>query len=169
MSIFKGNIPEDTSRPAIPAEEDAVMDKFARKVVEWRMAVPAILFIESGRPLNYIASQAMIVAQPLAQPTLEMFFNFQEYDVFRQALERRENVEIVLQKIEKYDAEVYHWEKKIKAFMKAERKKWTWSQRYLGLKRPRIILPEDLTPPWKRWGQAVDKKERPGDDRGGAS
>jgi len=152
MSFFKRDVdPDEGKREIIPAEEDAVMEKFAKKVVEWRMAVPAILFIESGKPLNYIASQAMVVAQPFAQPMLEMIFNFQEYDIFRQALERRENVENVLQKIEKYDAEMYAWEKKFKKYMKTERKKWKWYQRYLGLAKPRLVLPDDLLPPYVKW------------------
>ncbi len=160
MSFFKGEMhPEGHNEPAIPAEEDAVMEKFAQKVVEWRMAVPAILFIESGRPLNYIASQAMVVAQPLAQPMLEMIFNFQEYDVFRQALERRENVENVLQKIEKYDAEMYAWEKRFKKYIKEERKKWKWYQRYLGISKPRLEVPDDLRPPYVRWREEARRKK----------
>jgi hypothetical protein len=67
------------------------------------------------------------------------------------ALERRENVENLLQKIEKYDAQMYDREKAIKKFYKAEKKKWRWYQRYLGIARPKVQLPEDLrTAPWEK-------------------
>lgn len=164
MSFFKRDInPQGEKKDVIPAEEDAVLEKFAKKVVEWRMAVPAILFIESGKPLNYVASQAMIVAQPFAQPLMEIFFDYHEYDTFRQALERRENVENVLQKIEKYDAEMYAWEKRFKKFMKTERKKWKWYQRYLGLAKPKLHLPDDLQPPYVKWKKEA-QKQKAGED-----
>ncbi len=165
MSFFRRDAnPGGEKKDVIPAEEEAVLEKFAKKVVEWRMAVPAILFIESGKPLNYIASQAMIVAQPFAEPMLEIFFDYHEYDVFRQALERRENVENVLQLIEKYDAEMYAWEKRFKKYMKTERKKWKWYQRYLGLAKPKLLLPDDLQPPYVKWKkEAREKKESPDD------
>ena len=34
--------------------EAQIMHRLAAKVVEWRMTVPAILFLESVRPLNFI-------------------------------------------------------------------------------------------------------------------
>lgn len=144
MSLFRGNVdPPDESKPPIPAEEDAVLEKVAKKVIMWRMAVPAIMFLESVRPLNYIGAQAMVFFEPMVQTV----FNFKDYDVFRAAMERRENVENLLQKIEKYDAVLYEREKAIKKFMKAEKKNWKWYQRYLGLFKPKVPLPEELRAP----------------------
>ena len=61
MSFFRGslNLP-DPDHNSLPEEEDAVLDKLARKVVARRMAVPAILFLESTKPLNFIASQVLV-------------------------------------------------------------------------------------------------------------
>jgi len=142
MSILKGSFGSsgDSEKPAIPAEEDAVLEKTAKKVVKWRMAVPAILFLESVKPLNYIGAQAMVFFEPLVQTV----FNFRDYDVFRTAMERRENVEGLLQKIEKYDADMYQYEKKLKKFLRQEKKKWRWYQRYLGIARPRVEYPDEL-------------------------
>ncbi len=141
MSFFKGepNSSSDAREP-IPAEEDAVLEKVARKVVQWRMAVPAILFIESVKPLNYIGSQAMVFFEPIVQT----IFNFRDYEIFQKALERRENMENLLQKIEKYDADLYDREKALKKFLKTEKKKWKWYQRYLGIARPKIEYPEEF-------------------------
>ena len=152
MSFFKGDMgpPEGGEKP-IPAEEDAVLEKLAKKVVRWRMAVPAILFLESVKPLNYIGSQVMVFFEPIVQT----IFNFRDYDNFRMAMERRENVENLLQKIEKYDALMYDREKAIKKFMKVEKKKWRWYQRYFGIARPKVELPDELRiAPWEKKNQA---------------
>jgi hypothetical protein len=143
MGFTKGptELPEAT--PPIPEEENAVLEKVAVKVVQWRMALPAIIFLESVKPLNYIGAQTMVFFEPVVQS----LFNFKDYETFRVALERRENIENLLQKIEKYDAVLFEREKQLKKFMKAEKKKWKWYQRYIGIKKPKLILPEELRQP----------------------
>jgi len=144
MSIFRGNVdPPDRMKQPIPEEEDRVLDKVAKKVVMWHMTTPAIMFLESVKPLNYIGAQTMVFFEPIIQT----IFNFTDYDTFRAAMERRENVENLLQKIEKFDAVAFEREKAIKKFMKAEKKNWKWYQRYLGLFKPKIQLPEELSAP----------------------
>ena len=154
MSLFKGHadIP-DPDKTSLPAEEDAVLDKLAKKAVERGMSVPAILFLESVKPLNFIASQVMIFFEPVVQSV----FNFQDYNTLRSALEKRESVEILLLKIEKYDAVVLGREKRIKKYMKQVKKDWTWYQRYLGLFCPKVKIPDEvLNPP----------KEKPDSEEG---
>ncbi len=147
MSLFgrDSDLPK-SSEPILPAEEDAVLEKVATKVVARGMAVPAILFLESVKPLNYIGSQAMVFFEPIVQT----IFNFKEYDTFRSALEKRESIEILLQKIEAQDAVALKREKKIKVFLKEEKKKWKWYQRWLGIFTPKVNYPDDImndTPP----------------------
>ncbi len=153
MSIFKSGAELPEEKPGIPPEEDAILEKVAKKVVSWRMAVPAIMFLESVKPLNYIGAQAMVFFEPIVQTV----FNFRDYDIFRAALERRENIENLLQKIEKYDAVLYDREKAYKKFMRAEKKKWRWYQRYLGIARPKVVLPPELAGPLF---PEVDKKNK---------
>jgi len=100
MGLFKSNpqLP-DPEKPSLPAEEDAVLEKLAKKVVEWKMSVPAILALESVKPLNFIGSQAMVFFEPIVQAV----FNIKDYDTLRGALEKRETIEILLLKIEAYD------------------------------------------------------------------
>ncbi|MEW5701329.1 MAG: hypothetical protein AB1792_03775 [Candidatus Zixiibacteriota bacterium] len=81
-------------------QEAAILARLASKVVEWKMTVPAILFLESVKPLNYIGAQAMVFFEPFVQT----LFNFKDYDTFREMMEKRENVERLLQKIEELDA-----------------------------------------------------------------
>jgi len=145
VSFFKGSmeLPEPEKR-SVPEAEDAVLEKLAVKTVDKGMTVPAILFLESVKPLNFIGAQTMIFFEPIVQTV----FNFKDYDTLRIALEKRDTIEILLQKIEAHDAVAQKREKRIKKFVKQERKKWKWYQRYLGLFTPKLKIPDDvLNPP----------------------
>lgn len=146
MSIFRDamKVPEQTP---LPEEELAVLEKVAKKVVEKSMSVPAIVFLESIKPLNFVGSQAMVFFEPIVQS----LFNLKDYDTFRTALEKRQTLEILIQRIEAMDSVAQAREKRIKAFMKEEKKKWKWYQRYLGIFLPQVTIPEDvLNPPAER-------------------
>ncbi len=153
MSFTKGNIDlPEPEKPPLPEEEMAVLEKVAHKVVDKGMTVPAILFLESVKPLNYIGSQALVFFEPIIQT----IFNFRDYDTFRCALEKRESIEIMIQQIEAYDAIAVRREKAMRKFLKKEKKKWKWYQRYLGLFTPKVEFPpEVLNPP----------EEEPGSDK----
>jgi hypothetical protein len=112
------------SGPApLTEEEEAIMRRMAQKVVEWKMTVPAIMFLETVKPLNYIGAQAMVFFEPFIQT----IFNFRDYDTFRQMMERRENVERLLQKIEELDAQALAKEKDARRQRRRERgRRWWW-------------------------------------------
>ncbi len=74
------------------------------------MTVPAILFLESVNPLNYIGSQMLVFFEPFVQT----LFSLKEYGEFIKIMEERENVERLLVKIEKFDAEAQAKEKEEK-------------------------------------------------------
>lgn len=126
-----------------PEEELAIIEKVAKKVVEKGMTVPAIIFLESIKPLNFISAQAMIFFEPIVQTV----FNLRDYDAFRSALEKRPSIELLIQKIEAMDAAASIREKRVKVFMKEERKKWNWYQRYLGVFLPKVVIPEEILNP----------------------
>jgi hypothetical protein len=145
MGFLKGGteLPDPEQSP-LEAEENAVLDKLANKVVDKGMAVPAILFLESVKPLNYIGSQMMVFFEPIVQTV----FNFKDYSTLRTTLEKRNSIEILLLKIEEFDAKSFAREKRLKKFLKTERKKWKWYQRYLGIFTPKVDVPDEvLTPP----------------------
>lgn len=121
-------------------EEHVVLEKLSSQVVKRGMTVPAIIFLESVKPLNYVGSQALVFFEPMVQSV----FNFKDYDTVRSALEKRPSIEILIQKIEAADAIVYRREVVIKKFMKEEKKKWRWYQRYLGIFPPKVTIPEEL-------------------------
>ncbi len=60
------------------------------------MAAPAILFLESGKPLAFLGSQALIFAEPMVRA----FFSAARYGDVQRLLEDRTNIERLIQKIE---------------------------------------------------------------------
>lgn len=144
MSFWRGGteLPESPDKALAP-EQEAVLEKVARKVVDKGMAVPAILFLESVKPLNFIGSQVLVFFEPIVQT----LFNFKDYTTFRETLERRESIEILLRKIEAHDAVAFDRNKRIKKYLKQERKKWKWYQRYLGVFTPKVQIPDEVVKP----------------------
>jgi hypothetical protein len=96
-------------------KQEEILKKIAQKVVDWRMSVPAILFLESVKPLNYVGSQMLVFFEPFVQT----LFSWKDYDEFRKMMEERGSVEKLLLKIEELDAVAKEKEKR----NKEERKK----------------------------------------------
>ena len=63
------------------------------------MTVPAIFFLESMKPLSFVGSQAMHFFEPL----VHAFLPVRDYERFALLMERRENLEALLVKIEARD------------------------------------------------------------------
>lgn len=143
MSLFSNNELPDNIDNILPEEENILLEKVARKVVERGWTVVAILFLESVKPLNYISAQTMVFFEPIVQT----IFNFKDYDTFRIALEKRETIELLLLKIEEYDAVELDKERRIKKFVKKEKKNWKWYQRYLGVFTPELNIPDEISKP----------------------
>ena len=81
--------------------EKALISKLADWTVKKRMTTPAIFFLESVRPLNYVGSQVMVFFAPI----VNVGFNMPEWDELRVVLERRESIAYVLDLIEEKEAE----------------------------------------------------------------
>jgi len=85
------------AEPASLADADrALIERLAGRVVALRLEAPALLALESARPLTFVAAQALVFFQPFAQALLPA------PDVERLAalLERREAVEALASRIE---------------------------------------------------------------------
>lgn len=59
--------PKEPPKGKLTPEQEEVLNKVARKVVEKRMTVPALMFIESVKPLNFIGSQMLVFFEPIVQ------------------------------------------------------------------------------------------------------
>ncbi len=101
MSPSSGWAMKDKADERPLPEHKEVMDRFARKIIDWRMTAPAILFIESAKPLSFLGNQALIFFQPMVQS----IFNFKTYDEVAEILEDRDNLEYLLSSIERLEAE----------------------------------------------------------------
>ena len=80
-------------------EDQRIIDKVAARIVDKGLAAPAIFLLESSKPLSFVASQGMLFLQPFVEAVLRT----RDYEAFQQMLEKRENVEKLLQKIEELE------------------------------------------------------------------
>lgn len=88
---------EGTPKPgAYTPEEEALLDRLADLTVKHRMTVPAILLLESVKPLSFLGSQALLFFEPMVRA----FFSVPDYDRVAALLERRESLEALLVRIE---------------------------------------------------------------------
>jgi hypothetical protein len=83
------------------------------------MTVPAIFFLESMKPLSFVGSQALHFFEPMVRA----FFAVQDYDRFAAMMERRENLEALLVRIETRDDEERGREREQRERDRAERKR----------------------------------------------
>jgi len=83
-------------------EDEALLDRLAVRVVELHMDVPAILALETSKPMTVIASQALIFFEPMVQS----LFRFTDYRRFTALVERRDVIESLIRRIE---AEAERW------------------------------------------------------------
>lgn len=88
---------EEFSERITPRQE-AVLDKIAKEIVDRRMAEPAIMFLETVRPLNWIASQVLLFFEPYTTWILGK----REVIDFRRALQNRNSIQMLIEKIETY-------------------------------------------------------------------
>ena len=106
-----GNMPS-------PERQAELLQKIADQVVKRKLTVPAIMFLESVKPLSFIGSQGLVFFQPIVQAVL----NRKEYDEITLMMEQRENVEKLLVEIEKQEAD---WQQREQAEKKAAKVKRT--------------------------------------------
>ena len=45
---------------------DALVERLAGLIGRWRLATPAVLFLEANKPLSFVGSQALLMLQPMA-------------------------------------------------------------------------------------------------------
>jgi hypothetical protein len=87
----------DALEGALADEERALLDRLAEGLSRRRLAAPAILFLESARPLGFVASQALHFFRPLVGAVLA---EPRSYDLLARLLERRGAVELLVRRLE---------------------------------------------------------------------
>ncbi len=100
-SYVDGGMP--VSAEEIPVEKQReILEKLAREIVERGLAVPAIFFLETVKPLSFLGTQAMVFFHPI----VSAIFPSRIYGELTVILERRENVEWLICAIERLDGQI---------------------------------------------------------------
>jgi hypothetical protein len=88
----------DALEAELSDEDKALLDKVADGISKRRLASAALFFLESVKPMNFIASQAMIFFRPIihaisrGDPLM--------WDRVQKLLERRGAIELLLRRLE---------------------------------------------------------------------
>jgi hypothetical protein len=82
-------------------ERDAILERIAQGIVQRGMSAPAVLFLEVNKPLSFLASQSLIVLTPFLAP----FVGIDNVHRYSRLLEKRENVEMLIERIEQLENE----------------------------------------------------------------
>jgi len=97
---FKHAFAVEKPRP-FSEEEEALLLRLVRFVVRRGLGTPAILFLQTVLPLNFIGAQALVFFKPFATA----IFNPVDYERFTALLERRETIPKLVELLEKEMAE----------------------------------------------------------------
>ncbi|RKZ31005.1 hypothetical protein DRQ36_03570 [bacterium] len=80
-------------------EELGLFDKVAEEVAKRQLVVPALMLIESLKPLNWIGSQFMLLVEPFTV----YIFDWKQLRTLRRALQKRDSMEELAKRIEEAD------------------------------------------------------------------
>ena len=83
--------------PDAPFDDDErqLADRLAGFVVRRRMTTPALMALESSRPLGFISSQVLVFLAPFAP----LLFSTDEYERLTRLVEKRRGVDLVIDAI----------------------------------------------------------------------
>ena len=76
--------------------DNELLNEVAKEIVRRNLTAPAILFLDSMKPLSFLGGQFMAFFSPFAH----MVVDAPSYDAFAAAIEDRENVEHLISRIE---------------------------------------------------------------------
>ncbi|MGQ9678150.1 MAG: hypothetical protein ACUVUD_02575 [bacterium] len=101
-----------------PDRRQEIITKIAQKTVDLRLSPVAIVLLESVKPLSFVGSQLMVFFQPI----VTAIFPFHQYEEVAALLEERENVELLIQKIESLEENRSQIKQKEKKFAERSEK-----------------------------------------------
>lgn len=89
--------------PAEPLGEEDVelLQRVAGRICRRGMSAPALLALESARPLSFLGSQVMVALKPF----VEMLLPWRDYGRFAAILERRDGIVKLITCIEQAESE----------------------------------------------------------------
>jgi len=109
--------PEDFNSDT-PEDYDDLARRIACKIVERDLTVPAVIFLESIKPVSFLGSQMLVFANPI----ISLLVQSGDYYRFVRMIEDRENVEKLTVAIEEENALVTKQRRKEKQERRKNRK-----------------------------------------------
>ena len=82
--------------PELSERVNALIQRVAAEVVRRRMATPALLVLETAKPLSFLGNQALVFLEPMVRA----FLPAPDYELFVKLLEDRSRVERLILAIE---------------------------------------------------------------------
>lgn len=120
MKWLKHAFAVDPPGPAEPTpEQKPAVDKVCAEVVRRHLTTPALLFLESSRPLNFLGSQSMHFFMPF----LSVLTDTRGPKHFAEFLSQRGSIDYLCRRIEDCEAEADNKKKAESGKPKAEEKK----------------------------------------------
>ena len=89
---------------AITEDDEILAKKVATFIVNRKLSAPAIMLLETGRPLNYIGSQFLVFLSPFISI---IFSNSKEFDRFTQLIEKRDSIPCIIKHIETLEDQLH--------------------------------------------------------------
>lgn len=78
-------------------DDQKIISNLAKEIVDRGMSVPAIFFLEGTKYLSFIGSQFLVFLGPIAT----CFINNKKYYNFAEILEKKSNINFLLNEIER--------------------------------------------------------------------
>ena len=89
------------NEPDPSEEQKMVVEKVCKEISRRHLTSPALIFLESFRPLNYIGSQVMHFFHPF----ISAITNAKSYRIFSEFLELRSSIDYLYNRIEFFENE----------------------------------------------------------------
>lgn len=77
-------------------DRDSIIDKVARKTINYGLETPAIILLEMGKPLSFFGAQGIIMIEPFLAP----FLGKSRLNKLSAFFDNRHNIELLIQKLE---------------------------------------------------------------------
>jgi hypothetical protein len=77
-------------------QEEELLNQIAEEIHKRQLTAPAILFLDSMKPLSFLGGQFMAFCSPF----VHMVVDTKVYDAFAEAIEDRDNVEYLISQLE---------------------------------------------------------------------
>lgn len=103
MSLFGPGLDPEDFQQDTPEDYERLCRKIAKTIVERDLTVPAIMLIESIKPLSFLGSQMLVFANPV----VSLIVQSGDYYRFIRMIEDRDNIEKLTVAIEEENAEAF--------------------------------------------------------------